>query len=164
MMRNIFKLILFTLVLNIAVGIMSVAITDTAGNQVFQSQDMASVPQYDPNGAQQITGTYQSANGTYSQEAFTVNPGGLADTSGNIVFRLLDLIGLGFIKEILTAIDTYLFGFVNFMYNLFGQYMNPALRDLLFPTYYTPGILKTLIMIGYSFAAFELWTNKTLVD
>ena len=162
MMRNIFKLILFTLVLNIATGIMSVAIVDSNGNQVFQSQDMARVPQYDSNGAAMLTGSYN--NGTFSQQDQTVNPGGLADTSGNIVFRLLDLVGLGFINKILTAIDYYLFGFINFMNTLFGQYMAPALHSLLFPTYYTPGLLKTLIMIGYIMGAFELWTNKTLVD
>jgi hypothetical protein len=168
MMRNVFKLILFTLVLNIATGLMSVAITDTAGNQVFSSSDMGSVPQYDPNGASVLTGTYTTDNTTnktgFSQEDQTVSPGATADTSGNIVFRLLDLVGLGFINKLLTAIDYYLFGFVNFMDALFGQYMVPSLHSLLFPTYYTPGLLKTLIMLGYVLGAFELWTNKTIVD
>jgi len=164
MMRNIFKLVLFTFMLNIATGIMSVAITDIAGNQVFQSEDMARVPVYDSAGTAKLTGSYNVANGTFSEQDQTINPGGIADTSGNIVFRLLDLIGLGFINNILKTIDYYLFGFVNFMHNMFGQYMNTALHDLLFPTDYFPGILKTLIMIGYAFAAFELWTNKTLVD
>jgi hypothetical protein len=166
MMRNIFKLILFTLVLNLATGIMSVAIVDANGNQVFQLQDMARVPTYDAGGTAALTGSYTIVNGTakYSQQDQTVKPGATADTSGNIVFRLLDLVGLGFINKILTAIDTYLFGFVNVMYVMFGQYMAPALRDMLFPTDFFPGILKTLIMIGYVLGAFELWTNKTIVD
>jgi hypothetical protein len=168
MMRNIFKLILFTLVLNIATGIMSVAIVDASGNPVFQSQDMARVPSYDASGANSFTGTYTCSSGTtncsYSQQDQTVSPGATADTSGNIVFRLLDLVGLGFINKLLLAIDHYLFGFVILLDNMFGQYMTPALHSILFPYGVSPGLIRTLIMIGYLLAAFELWTNKTIVD
>jgi len=166
MMRNIFKLILFTLVLNIATGIMSVAIVDANGNPVFSSQDMARVPSFDVNGASALTGTYTVVNGTthYSQEDQTVSPGATADTSGNIVFRLLDLVGLGFNNKLLLAIDHYLFGFVILIQDMFSQYMTPALNTILFPYGLSPGLLRTVIMIGYVLAAFELWTNKTIVD
>jgi len=170
MMRNVFKLILFSLVLNLATGIMTVAIVDADGNSVFQSEDMGRVAPYNPDGVSTMTGTYvctgTGANRTceYNEEDQTIEPGGSADTSGNIVFRLLDLIGLGFINKILEIIDNYLFGFINLLDNMFGQYMNGALYDMLFPSYYFPGILKSLIMVGYILAAFELWTNKTLVD
>jgi hypothetical protein len=170
MMRNVFKLILFSLVLNLATGIMTVAVVDADGNQVFGTSDMSRIAPYNPDGVSSMTGTYicdgSGANRSchYSEEDQTIKPGGTADTSGNIVFRLLDLIGLGFINKILNIIDNYLFGFINLLDNMFGQFMNGPLYDMLFPTYYFPGILKSMIMVGYLLAAFELWTNKTLVD
>ena len=60
--------------------------------------------------------------------------------------------------------DNYMYGFVNLLNNMFGHFMVPALHNVLFPTYYAPGLLKALITIGYILAAFELWTNKTVVD
>lgn len=163
MMRNTFKLILFTLVLNLATGIMTVAITDATGNQVFQTQDMARVPTYDANGTATVEGNFQSA----------VNPAGVTEDKGNLVFRLLDLISLGFIKRILSTLDYYMYGFINFLNALLGHWLNPALYAMLFggdvsitSTTYIPiaGLLKSLITIGYILAAFELWTNKTIVD
>jgi hypothetical protein len=155
MMRNIFKLVLFSLLLNIATGIMSVAIIDSNGNNVFQSQDMGRLPQYDS----------QSTTSTFTNFNSSVDPAGIAEDKGNIVFRLLDLISLGFIGKIITLLDTYLYGFINLANSMFGSFMAPALHDLLFGSYYFPmGILKIIITIGYILGVFELWTNKTIID
>lgn len=162
-MKTIFKLVFFSIVLNLAVGIMQVAITDASGNQVFLQQDMARVTDYQANSTALIVGDFQTA----------VNPAGVTEDKGNLVFRLLDLISLGFIKKIITTINSYMYGFVNFLNALVGRWMNPALYTLLFganvyvtPSSYIPvaGILKAIITIGYVMAAFELWTNKSLTD
>jgi hypothetical protein len=162
-MKTIFKLVFFSIVLNLAVGIMQVAVTDASGVQVFQSQDMARVDNYHPNGTALITGDYQTA----------INPTGVTEDKGNLVFRLLDMISLGFIGKMMTTLNTYLFGFINFLNALVGKWLNPALYALLFGTdvYVTPssyipiaGLLKGLIIIGYITAGFELWTNKSLTD
>lgn len=163
MMRNAFKLILFSIVLNFAVGIMQVAVVDANGNQVFQAQDMARVPQYDSTN----NGLFQG----YAQSNY--NPGATSSDSGNVVFRLLDLISLGFIRNIVELIDQFMFGFINFLNAMFGRWLNPALYALLFganlyvsPSSYVPvaGLLKIIILVGYAFGIFELWTNKTLTD
>ena len=155
MMRNIFKLILFSLLLNIATGIMTVAIIDVNGYNVFEPQDMSRLPQYDANGTNAMSSNFQGP----------VNPAGVAEDKGNIVFRLLDLISLGFISKIISTLDSYMYGFINLLSSMFGSFMNTALHDLLFGNYYFPmGILKILITVGYTLGVFELWTNKTIVD
>ena len=163
MMRNALKLILFALVLNVASGIMQVAITDASGVQVFQQQDMGRVPVYSQNATTIVGNNFQGA----------VSPGASTQDSGNLVFRLLDLISLGFIKKIIAVFNQYMFGFINFLDVMFGQYMNEALHSVLFGTEIyvgqtsyipTPGLLSTLMSIGYALAIFELWTNKTVVD
>jgi hypothetical protein len=162
-MKTIFKLVFFSIMLNLAVGIMQVAVTNASGVQVFGSEDYARVASYDANGTAAITSQYQTA----------VNPGGVTEDKGNLVFRLLDLISLGFIKRIVTTLNTYMFGFVNMLNAMVGRWLNPALYTILFgadiyvtPSSYIPvaGILKGIIMIGYITAAFELWTNKSVTE
>lgn len=165
MNKAIFHLILFTLVLNISTGIMTVLVVDAAGNQIFAQQDKALVPVYDANGTQ----FFESAAGG------TINPGASATDAGNLVFRLLDLIGLGFINKLIAIVNNYMYGFINLLNSLFGTWLatNPALYQLLFginlyvtPGSYVPiaGLLKTIITIGYVLAAIELWTNKSITD
>lgn len=146
-MKNTFKIILFSLLLNIATGIMTVAITDVNGNQVFQKQDMSRVPSYND-----TTGIIK---GNFAGQ---INPAGVTEDKGNLVFRLLDLIGLGFINKMISTLDSYMFGFINFMEIMFGKWMDTITSTVIF------GLLKSLLSVGYILAAFELWTGKTLTD
>jgi hypothetical protein len=163
--KAIFHLILFTLVLNLSTGLMTVLVVDVAGNPIFTQQDRALVPVYDANGTQFFT----DASGG------TINPGASATDAGNLVFRLLDLIGLGFINKLISIVNNYMYGFINLLNSLFGPWLatNTALYSLLFGVnwYVTPGtylpiagMLKTIITIGYVLAAIELWTNKSITD
>jgi len=153
-MRNVFKLILFALVLNIATGMVTTAAVNVAGDKVFSTQDTARVPIYDSNGTTVFVNQFQDP----------LNPGGVAEDKGNLVFRLLDVISLGFVSEILTVTYHYLFGFINFLDTFVGRWMVPSLHTLLFGSGLVPGLLQSLMFIGYILAGFELWTNKTITD
>ena len=155
MMRNTFKLILFALVLNIATGLVTTAAVNVSGLQVFESQDTARVPGYDADGTAFFTGEFEG----------TLNPGGVAEDKGNLVFRLLDVISLGYVSKIMSILDHYLFGFINFLEKFIGRWLVPSLHLLLFGVEdFSFGLLKTLLLIGYALAGFELWTNKTITD
>ena len=69
MNRNVFKVILFGLLLNIATGIMMVAIVDVNGNPIFSSQDMGRVSPYDPT----------SLNMVEDVNSEKISPGGIAE-------------------------------------------------------------------------------------
>jgi hypothetical protein len=154
-MKAIFTIVIFSIVLNIATGIMSVAVTDFDGNQVFATQDKARLPSYQENGTDYFVSTQNSS----------VNPAGVTEDKGNLVFRLLDLISLGFINRMIAAIDYYLFYWVNFLDKIFGQFMNNALHEILFGIPELKlGVLKILTSFVYIIAAFELWTNKQVVE
>lgn len=164
MNKTIFHIILFTIVLNVAAGIMTVLVIDANGTQIFGTPDKALIPQYDANGTQY----FETAS------AGTINPGASATDSGNLVFRLLDLIGLGFINKIISIVNHYMFGFINLLNSLFGTWLagNQALYSLLFGvnwtigTGYIPiaGLLKSIMTLGYVTGAWELWTNKSITD
>lgn len=153
-MKNVFKLILFALVLNIATGIVTAAAVNFAGDEVFSPEDTARVPVYDANGTAFFINGFEGS----------LEPGGVAEDKGNLVFRLLDVISLGYVSKILTALDHYLFGFVNFLDTFVGRWMVPTLHTLLFGSGLVPGLLQTLLFVGYILAGFELWTNKNITD
>ena len=153
-MRNVFKLILFALVLNLATGIVTTAAVNVAGDQVFNTQDTARVPVYDSNGTAFFVTEFEG----------TLQPGGVAEDKSNLVFRLLDVISLGYVSKILSVIDHYLFGFINFLDTFVGRWMIPSLHTLLFGNGLIPGLLQSLMFVGYILAGFELWTNKTITD
>ena len=164
MNKTIFHLVLFSLLLNIATGIMTVLVVDVDGHQVFTQQDKALVPVYDSSG-----------NAFFMTQANQkINPAGVTEDKGNLVFRLLDLVGLGFINQILTIVYHYLYGFVNLLNSLFGPWLinNKDLYTLLFGlnltigSGYVPvgGLLNGIITLGYVTGMWELWTNKSITD
>lgn len=164
MNKAIFHLILFTLVLNISTGIISLLVVDEYGNSVFGANDTSLVPSYNANGTQYFE----------DQSSGVVNPAGVTEDKGNLVFRLLDLIGLGFINKLISIVNAYMYGFINLLNDLFGFWIgdNSALYALLFGvdvsigSTYIPiaGLLKSLITLGYVLAGIELWTNKSITD
>ena len=52
---------------------------------------------------------------------------GVTEDKGNLVFRLLDLITLGYISQIISFVSGAMYGFVNLLEMLFGSWMNPTL-------------------------------------
>jgi len=140
-MKTIFKLIIFSIMLNFAVGVMMYAIP------AFTLEDRGGMT-YDD--------TYTDPFVNEMNE--TINPSGVLEDSGDAIYRVLDMVGLGFIHKIVTAIDTYMFGFINMMQAMFGSAMSEGLRNMLF------GAMKVIITIGYILGAWALWTGRSLDD
>lgn len=65
---------------------------------------------------------------------------------------LMDRIGLGSMTNLLNFFNKYMFGFVEVLRAVFGNYVSG----------YVFGVLKTLISLAYAFAAIELFTGKRL--
>lgn len=155
MNKAIYHAILFALVVNVVTGIITIGITDVSNTPIFGSTDTALLPQYDANGT------------LYFQEKTSglINPAGVTEDKGNLVFRLLDLIGLGFINQLISLVNHYMFGFIDILQNLFGPWLNPTLFAFLFGTAAVPiGALKSLLTIAYVLAGIELWSNKSITD
>jgi hypothetical protein len=136
-MKAIFKLMLFSFVLNFAVGIMSNALPT-----LYNDASTNPLGLYDAAGTNRFAG---QINGTIAAS------GDLEDAS-NAFDRLLDKIGLGVVKKFLNAVDTYLFGFIRFIEWL----MPPDVSLWVGPS------LRILISVGYAFGAIWLWTGKDI--
>lgn len=141
-MKIVFKLMMFSIVLNFAVGIMLTAIPvfdDVVykGGVIYEGDNYATA--------------FNSSMGG------TINPIGSLENLGDAFDRLLDKIGLGAISKLLNAIDNYMFGFVRMLENLFANSLDPNLRIMIFNI-----VLRPMITIGYILGAWWLWTGKDL--
>jgi len=146
-MNVIWKLMIFSIMLNFATGIMIQAIpafTDSPGSRMGL--------EYDDQYANDLT------EGPLTN---TIAPGGVMEDKGNLIYRVLDMMNIGFIYNFLTTVDKYLFGFLVVLGQMFGQ----AIKDQS-PTLYTTifGGLRSIILLGYLLGAFRLWTGKDLTD
>ena len=142
-MKLVFKLMAFSIMLNFAVGLMLVAIVDADGNPVFNEGDTFGL-EYDSS----YTENFESGMNS------TVTPEGGLEDSGDAIYRVLDMMNVGFIGRFIKTVDKYMFGFVKMMQSMIGGYLTPALNLMIF------GALRTLIGFGYVMGAWYLWTGK----
>jgi len=140
-MNMIFKLMIFSIVLNFSVGIMNAAIPD------FADGGHTGGLVYDEN----------YADGFTSMEVPVSPEAGLEDR-GNAIYRLLDSINLGFIARFISSVDDFMFGLVNMLDSMFGGAMDETLNSVLFNG------LKIIITIGYIIGGFYLWTGRKIND
>ncbi len=144
-MNLAFKIMAFTILLNISIGILAVAIRDVHGQPIFT-------------GPETVGGLTERDD--MSLEIFidatnnSITPPGGMEDKGDMVYRVLDLMNLGFIKTILNTIDQYMYGLVNFMETIFGDYMDPDTNEKIF------GYAKHLMTFIYIIGAFSLWTGR----
>ncbi len=151
-MNLVFKLMLFSIVLNFATGIMLVAIVDADGNSIFTLNNTGGLI-YNETYAEGFTVGLNS----------TIDPGYGIEEQGNWFDRVLDKLGLGIIRRLLNTIDKYMFGFVQVLKGVFGGGLNSGTRTLLFgPPGYPFGVFQILITVGYIIGAIWLWTGKSL--
>jgi hypothetical protein len=95
-MNIIFKIMLFSIVLNFATGLMITALPEIGNN-----------PNYNIN----LNPSDANADAFMQGMNQTVSP----TTESNSFFRLLDNIVVGVISKLLGVINNYMFGFLNFM-------------------------------------------------
>ena len=145
-MNIVFKLMIFSILLNFSVGIMLNAIVDDSGDNVFDIGTSGGM-------------TFDESYGDDFQQDLnsTVNPSGLLEDKGNAIYRILDTLNLGFIAKFVTAVEKYMYGFVNMLQAMFGAQLGDA-EDFIFGTF------KVFIGIGYILGAWYLWTGKNLDD
>ena len=156
-MNAIFKIMVYSMLLNIAVGIMTNAILDADGNPIFNQ---------DPTRRGGLT--YDSTN----TDAFTsgmqtgVDPSGVLEDKGNAIYRVLDMLNLGFIQRFLETVTDYTHGFVKLLDNVFGRFLPQGLYNFLFGAGGAQGlgIFYVLVTIGYIYGAWALWTGKAIND
>ena len=134
-MKAVFKLMLFSFVLNLAVGIMTQAIPVVANN-----------PSLNP-----LSYDEASADAFKTQANKTVSAGGFLEDASSKFDRLLDSIGLGTIQKFLRLVNTFMFGFIQVIEAVFG------IDNLWFS-----GFLRIMIIVGYAFGAIWLWTGKDI--
>ena len=151
----VFKLVLFSIVLNLAVGVMITAVVDENGVEIFNPDSgYTGGLVYNPAGAQDFR----------SEMNRTVSPTGDLEDKGNAIYRVLDMLNLGFIKRFLQTMNKYMYGIVLVLNSILGGYLNPGLNAFLFGGENLPGILKTGITVGYMIAAWRLWTGRDLTE
>lgn len=138
-MNTIFKVILFSIMLNFSVGIM-----------------MTAIPAFNEYSGNTAGLSYDSNYGTdfQSQMNKSINPTDQLDDASDLFDRILDKLQLGIVKQFLELVDRYMFGFVQMLHTMIGSYLDPAVRTLIF------GIMRVLITIGYVLGAIWLWTGK----
>lgn len=146
-MNAIFKLMIFSIMLNLATGMILYNIVDWNGNSVFDLSD--------------TRGLYYSGTAVdefNSSMGGTVYPSGVVETKGNAIYRILDTINLGFIKKFIDTVDKYMFGFVNVLMAIIGDLLGTGKNFLI------NVVIKGAITVGYTLAAWQLWTGKRIAD
>jgi len=146
-MKAIFKIMIFSIMLNFAVGMVTTAIQVSGVSGAFDPTITGGL-EYDSGYAANFEGGMNQS----------INPSGVLEDKGNAIYRVLDMVNLGFIARFLETVDQYMFGFLNMMKAMFGGAMNPILGDMVF------GALKIMITIGYILGAWWLWTGRDLDD
>ena len=142
-MNMIFRIMMFSIMLNFSVGIMMEMIVDKDGNKVF-----------DASHARGLTYSENYTDGFTTLEE-DVNPSGTLEDKGNAIYRILDTITLGFIGRLIEIGNTYGFGFINMLQAMLGGIMGEG-STIIF------GFLKIIVTIGYILGGWWLWTGKNL--
>lgn len=142
-MNILFKLVFFSIALNFAMGLMSTAF----GIDVSTLGTGMSV--YDNN----VSADF---NASMSRN---IEPSGTVENKGNALFRILDMLTIGWFHNIMNAVDKYMFSFINLMAQIFnGSVIGESTHTAIF------NILKAAMAILYGVAAFYLWTGRSLTE
>ena len=129
-----------------------VAITDSDGCPIFgESSDTSCYDLTRTAGLSSNNDIFTPFIGDMNQ---TVTPSSALDAKGDQVYRVLDLMNLGFIERMLNTIKQYMFGLVELMDNIFGSYMDPNTHALIFNFAYA------IMTFVYILAALSLWTGR----
>jgi hypothetical protein len=127
---SIFSLICLSICLNFATGFMITLLPDIGNN-----------PQYNP-----YVNSYDKDNAAFTSGMNkTIDP---TPDSSNTFFRLIDSLNIGLISKLLNTINSYLFGFNNYMFAIF--HVQDSIKIL----------FNSMVSISYIFGAFALWTGK----
>ena len=129
-------------------------VIDSDGDQVF---DIASTGgmKYDANYANNISEIENL------QEP--INPAGTAvEDAGDRVYRVLDMMSLGFVYRFISNIESLMFGFINLLQVTIGQWMAEDLSNMLFGKDELHGIFHLILTVGYIIVGIQFFTGKNI--
>jgi len=86
--------------------------------------------------------------------------GGAVEDKGSALWRVLDMINIGFITKFFQYIINYLFGFVKFLGIMLGGWLEPGMWKFLFSPLI--GVLYDIMWIVYIIAGFSAWTGRDI--
>ena len=140
------KLMMFSIMLNLATGIMITALPT-------QFADAGSSGlEYDSEYAADLTNEMNES----------INPQDEMDDTSDLFDRLLDKLTIGVWSKFLGAINKYLYGFVQVLNVVIGQRLDEGIRMFLFGDHDTLGAVKWALNIAYIITAITLWTGRDL--
>lgn len=147
-MNVIFKILIFSFILNISSGLISVVLPFYAVNQEYTQ------------------GISYNANMTTQFESSlndSVNPSSQIQDAGNQIYRVLDFLKIGYIGRFINAIKSSLWGFPNLLQNLFLSFVEPNSPDstMINGVFF---LLKGVITIAYLLAVWWLWTGTRVIQ
>ncbi len=140
-MDLLFKLVFISIAMNLAAGF------------------MINVVQVD---VTQMNGVQFNANDTSdfaTNMGQNVTPSGLVENKGNALFRILDMVTIGWFNKLVTTIDSYMFGFINMVGLIFKGYMDVGAWNWIFGA---GGLMKLVMSVAYGLGLFYLWTGRDL--
>jgi len=142
-MNIIFKILIFTIMVNFAIGIMALAIPGF-GDQTEDRMGLS----FSKNYTETIVGDLNES----------INPTFQVEDSDDAFSRLLDSIGLGIVTKFLNMVNNFFFGIIDLILRpIFAPMMEQTLANFVF------GILKGILTLGYIFGAIWLFTGKKIL-
>jgi hypothetical protein len=112
-----------------------------------------------------LSGTYKyndghSDNFVNGLEGEVRPSGGAVEDKGSALWRVLDMINIGFITKIFEYILNYLYGFVKFIGLIMQPILSPSMWSMLFSE--LTGIFYLIMHIVYITAGISAWTGRDL--
>lgn len=163
-MNLAFKIMAFSIFLNVAIGIMMTAVIESTGDNkgcpIFGESNNISC--YSPERTAGLSSDNDVFTPFFSGMNQTVTPSSTLDAKGDQVYRVLDLMNLGFIERILKTIKQYMYGLVVLLDEIFGSYMEANTQKLIFGEPF--GFAYLLMTFTYTMAALSLWTGRNYND
>jgi hypothetical protein len=133
------KLVIWSVLINMATGLTLIALP------FYQENGLTAGMQYNAEFSNQFI---IGLNGT-------ITPGGEMQDQGNLFYRVLDLLNIGFIKNWLNLINTFLFGGIVLLQTIVSPLSgNPEGLNSIFT------IFKGALIIFYGISVFILWTGR----
>ena len=157
-MNTVVKVAILMIMLNLASGIILIGVLDTDGNPIFDESNMGGM-RYQENYGSNVTQI------DVLQEP--INPAGTAvEDAGDRVYRVLDMMSLGFIYRWIDAIRDLMFGFIELLDAVIGPWLAEDLRSFLFGKTIGGqeynGLFHFVLTLGYIIAGIQLFTGKNI--
>jgi len=149
-MNIVFKIVVFSFMLNIAAGTLLNVLPDLTGEYTD------TISPFVDNKAQENDDVVSAFQGN-------ITTGGTAQDSETLIDRVLDKTIIGKVQKLLGTVGSFLFGFPNVIYNILLQFTpQQNTQDYLDFADSFKTMLVTVFSLGYGFAIFYLFTGKNI--